>query len=299
MKDISIVDAPSNLGLKPLPNGKLSGVVRLPEVLRGVGLQERLHAGYEGQIPVPPYNLKVDEELLILNPYLIREFSLNLANKVEDVIRRDRFPLVLGGDCSILLGNLLALKRLGRYGLFFIDGHTDFLQPANSQTGGMAGMDLAFATGRGTELLTNIDGLKPFVLDKDVVAFGYRDMAEIQALRAPNLLETEITSYNIHQVRKLGVKQAASEGLQKLKDNGVSGFWIHLDADVLDDELMPAVDSRQPGGLSYGELSQLMRILLSSGLIVGMHIGIFDPDMDTDGKIARAFADALISGFNI
>lgn len=67
---------------------------------------------------------------------------------------------MLGGDCSILLGNLLALRHRGRYGLFFIDGHADFYQPEASLTGEVADMDLAIASGRGPDVLTNIDGLK-------------------------------------------------------------------------------------------------------------------------------------------
>ncbi|MDQ3710604.1 MAG: arginase family protein [Acidobacteriota bacterium] len=298
MNNISIIDAPSNLGLKPSPNGKLSGVIRLPDALNKAGLRERLGAEYEGQITVPPYSPERDKELLVLNAYSIRDFSLRLASKVEDSIRRERFPLVLGGDCSILLGNLLALKRLGRYGLFFIDGHTDFLELNGSQTGGVAGMDLALATGRGAELLTNIEGSKPLVLEQDVVVFGYRDMEEA-SLSIQDLSETDMTLYNLHQVRRLGIKQAAARAIQKLKNNNLSGFWIHLDADVLDDEIMPAVDSRQPGGMSYGELSELLRILLSSGSAVGMHIGIFDPDMDFDGTITQAFSDALVDGFTL
>jgi arginase len=42
---------------------------------------------------------------------------------------------VLEGDCSIVIGNLLALKQIRltrRYGLFFIDGHFDFYQPEAS-----------------------------------------------------------------------------------------------------------------------------------------------------------------------
>ncbi len=62
---------------------------------------------------------------------------------------------------------------------------------------------------------------------------------------------------------------------------------------------MPAVDSRQPGGMSYSDLSELLRILLSSGSAVGMHIGIFDPDMDFNGTIAQAFTDALVDGFSL
>ncbi len=215
MNYISIIEAPSNLGLKPSGNGKPSGVIRLPEALNKVNLRERLGAEDEGQILVPPYSPIRDKELLILNPYSIRDFSLRLANKVEQTIKRGRFPLVLGGDCSILLGNLLALKRLGRYGLFFIDGHTDFLEPHTSQTGGVAGMDLALATGRGTELLTSIEGSKPLVLEQDVIVFGYRDMEETASLGIQDLSETEMVLYNLHQVRKLGIKQAAIEAIQK------------------------------------------------------------------------------------
>ena len=61
---------------------------------------------------------------------------------------------MLGGDCSILLGNLLALRRRGRYGLLFVDGHADFYHPEANPNGEAASMDLAFATGRGPEVLT-------------------------------------------------------------------------------------------------------------------------------------------------
>ena len=83
--------------------------------------------------------------------------------------------MVLGGDCSILIGTLLSLRRSGRYGLFFIDGHADFYQPQASTTGEVADMDLAIVSGRGPDILTNIDNLKPLVRDEDVVVFGYRD----------------------------------------------------------------------------------------------------------------------------
>jgi arginase len=45
------------------------------------------------------------------------------------------------------LGNLLALRRLGRYGLLFIDGHTDFPQPSAEPNGEVASMDPALPRG--------------------------------------------------------------------------------------------------------------------------------------------------------
>jgi arginase len=67
---------------------------------------------------------------------------------------------------------------------------------------------------------------------------------------------------------------------------------------VLDDEIMPAVDSRQPDGLSYAELVELLKSLLRSELAVGMEVTIFDPDLDSTGEIAKRFADALVEGLS-
>ena len=106
-------------------------------------------------------------------------------------MKKGKFPIVLGGDCSIFLGNMLGLKRLGRYGLFFIDGHADFYLPRpDLMDSGVAGMDLAFATGRGDDVLSNLEGRKPLVRDEDVVVFGFRDMEEAVRYKMPKLEET-------------------------------------------------------------------------------------------------------------
>jgi arginase len=42
-------------------------------------------------------------------------------------------------------------------------------------------------------------------------------------------------------------------------------FWVHVDADVLDDAVMPAVDYRQPGGLSPDELATVLAVALATG----------------------------------
>jgi arginase len=299
MKNISIISAPSNLGLRPQEGGKLAGVTKLPGALLNAGLMEALGAQFQAEVPVPEYNRQRNRENYILNPEGIREFSLRLADEVESAVKRGSFPLVLGGDCSILLGNMLGLKRLGRYGLFFIDGHADFYLPGpNLLDSGVAGMDLAFATGRGDDVLSNIDGQKPLVLDEDVAVFGFRDMEEAVSYNMPKLEETALTPFSLPEIRRMGIETAAREGLAVVTRGELEGFWIHIDADALSDEVMPAVDSRQPDGLSYEEFITLLRILLGSERAAGMHIGIFDPDRDSDGTIGRNFKQAIVKGFD-
>jgi hypothetical protein len=83
-----------------------------------------------------------------MNPQAIRDYSPLLADAVTAALDAGEFPVVLGGDCSILLGTMLALRRRGRYGLLYIDGDADFYQPeVNPLNGAASASDLAFATG--------------------------------------------------------------------------------------------------------------------------------------------------------
>ena len=45
------------------------------------------------------------------NASAIVRFSRDLADRVEELLGKGHFPLVMGGDCSILLGNMLALRK--------------------------------------------------------------------------------------------------------------------------------------------------------------------------------------------
>jgi arginase len=71
-------------------------------------------------------------------------------------------------------------------------------------------------------------------------------------------------------------------------------YWVHVDADVLDSALVPAVDSPALDGLTFDELSALLRLLLT-GEAIGMQVTVFDPDLDPDGSQARALTDCLVS----
>jgi len=287
----TIVDAPSVLGLHP------GGVETLPQALREAGLMSSLNAEDAGRVEPLPYELEHDKETLVLNPKTIREYSLYLERRVSQLLNNEQFPLVLGGDCSILIGALLALRRTKRnYGLFFIDGHADFYQPQASPTGEVADMDLAIVSGRGPDILTNIDGLKPLVRDEDVVVFGYRDANQAANFGSQDVRDTAMGVFDLPRIRELKITEAARLAVRGLLKQELDGFWIHLDADVLDDEIMPAVDYRLDGGLSFSELSDLLRILFGSRRAVGMTITIFNPCMDSDGSIARKLVSSIIAG---
>ena len=74
---------------------------------------------------------------------------------------------------------------------------------------------------------------------------------------------------------------------------GLQGFWVHLDVDVLDDAIMPAVDYRHPGGLNWDEAAQLLQGLLGRPDARGLNVTIFNPNLDPDGSIARQLAELI------
>jgi arginase len=108
---------------------------------------------------------------------------------------------------------------------------------------------------------------------------------------------TNIHSFDLNYVKKVGITTAALEAVKNLlQQDELLGFWIHLDADVLDDSIMPAVDYRLNDGLSFSELSELLKIIVSSGRTIGMDITIFNPNFDSDGSIARRFVSTIVEG---
>jgi arginase len=203
---------------------------------------------------------------------------------------------VLGGDCSILLGCMLALRRRGRYGLLFLDGHADFYAPQQSLTGEAADMDLALVSGRGPDMVIDLEGRKPYVRDEDIVVFAQRDAALARKYGSQDVREAGITVMDLGDVRKAGVQDAAAVAVARLAAADLKGFWIHLDVDVLDDAVMPAVDYRMADGLDFDELAAVLRAAVASGRAVGINITIFNPNLDPNRLVARNLVSCLTRG---
>ena len=290
MTDFTIIEAPSNLGLKP------DSVEHLAGALLDAGLARRLDAPRHARLAVPPYDARRDPDTKILNAARIRDFSIMLADIVGPVVARGSFPVVLGGDCSILLGNLLALRRTGRrHGLLFLDGHADFYQPEASPTGEVADMDLALSTGRGPDIVANIEGLRPLVRDADVAVLGPRDAEQAREYGSQPLPPTIFAQY-LQELRRIGADEAARAAIEHLCRPELDGYWIHLDVDVLDDAIMPAVGYRMPDGLSWQELETILNAAMRSGHARGINITIFEPKLDNTGGIARDLVNTLARG---
>ena len=301
MKPTVILDAPSNLGLRPPRENHEPGVWRLPQSLRARGIIQKLSARDAGAVPRLPYSSDGDAITGFLNGPRIAKYTTQLATRIGALLEENVFPFVIGGDCSILLGSALALRRRGRYGLCFIDGHNDFSYARDPKRRGRytaAGLDLALTTGHGPDALANLDGLRPYIRHEDVATLGvYRDPADEEFFDIESFYRSGISTFEAEQIRKEGAESTAKKALELVSRKDLAGFWIHLDADVLNQSVNPAVDSPNPGGISFAHLSELLGVLVASPHVVGMHVTILDPELDPEAKYAAGPVDAIASGF--
>jgi arginase len=287
-KAVSIVLAPSNLGLSPVGSSQ-QGTWRAPQTLLQAGLAQALDAAEVISLDRPTYQFEAQPGTRIRNGISIRAFSLQLSAKVADILRRGRFPVVIGGDCSVLLGGLYGSRLVGGRGLVHVDGHDDFYHPGNYDTarrlGAVAGMDLALASGRGEDLLTAWPQVgKPLAADADIVQIGQRD---------GRLSGTGITQWTVQQVLKDGIDVTALAVLARLESRGLDQSRLHVDLDVLDETVMPAVDSPGSPGFDYAQLSALLRALCASGHIAGADFAIYDPERDPGTRHAKPLVQCI------
>lgn len=285
-----IIAAPSNLGLQPPAPGVEPGVKYLPERLLSLDFDSRSGiTEIEEEMP-PSYNPAIDPETKVRNADSIRTYTMKLGATVKIMLQSGRQSIVIGGDCSILLGCMVGLRSLGNYGLFFLDGHTDYMWPEHSSTGGAAGMDLALVTGNGPKQLTDIHEYSPYVKEEHVFCCGNR---EFEAAYVQLIKQSKINYYDLPSLREHGLAPTAVKFLHMVEEQGLDGFWIHLDADILDNQVMPSVDSPQPGGLTYSELRAVLLPLLSAPGCKGIDLTILDPTLDEDSVVSEAFVEHL------
>jgi arginase len=302
-RPMHLILAPSNLGLRPPEEGVEPGTWQAPAALKAAGVAAALRAQNIVELPRPLYQSGAQPGTRIRNGLTLRPYLLSVAAIVRAALERGAFPLVLGGDCSLLLGGLYAARLSGGRGLVHVDGHSDFYHPsgdeAGARLGAAAGMDLALATGRGEALLTQWPGIDgPLVEDSDAIQIGERNAFAPEFTQYyRGLKRTRITRLIIQEVERVGVRGAGQTVIERLQVRHLERAWLHVDLDILDQTELPAVDSPGSPGLKFAELGRLLAALHGSGRIMGANIANYDPSLDPQRRYARPIVEVLARAF--
>jgi len=282
---VSLIGVPTNSA------GKTDGVARAPAVLRQAGLVDALRRSCDirddGDVSFLRPMERRDPESGIIAYRSQASMVRNVRTKVRGTLQEGRFPLVIGGDCPILLGCLAAAKEVQSTGLIFVDGHEDAYPPHRSPTGEAADMELGFALGLETPtLIRRAMGSESVVHPSQVCILGPRDREILQRAGIRSLDDGSTPFYNANAVRRGGLGTLARKAVRRVASKA-GALWLHVDLDVLSTRSLSAVDYPQPGGLTWGQLESLTTVALASGRAVGMDVAIYNPDLDPERRGAR------------
>jgi len=233
-----------------------------------------------------------DSNPKLLNPQQVIALCRVLASRVEKICREGYFPLILGGEDSVLMGLIEGLKRglKKRIGLIYFDAHGDFNTPETTPSGLIGGMNVAVVAGRGPEILTKMFGYTPQLPEENIVLFGVRDLDPPEKIA---LEDSRVHVYSRAKIRELGAEAAMKDALEKLEPV-CDQFYIHVDLDVLDENAMKAQILPVPDGLSLSEFSSAIRMATATGKLRGLAIMVFNPLKDPEGLEARKVTKLIL-----
>jgi arginase len=275
------------------------GVDMGPSAIRIAGVADRLRELGHKVVDDGDIVIKNMEELKVGNErarYLgeIARASALLGRKVERIMDRGHFPLVLGGDHSIAVGTVSGIaafcQRQGKkLGLLWIDAHGDINTPDSSPSGNIHGMPLAVLLGFGVKELTEIGGVSPKVEARNVALVAIRSLDSGEKSR---LKETGVQVHTMADIDRHGADHVMKKALARVTD-GTDYVHVSFDLDAVDPTVAPGVGTPVKGGLDYREAHLIMEVIADAGVMTSLEMVEVNPILD-QGNASAAFAVELV-----
>lgn len=288
---IALIGAPSSAGARHV------GQEKAPNALRDAGLIQSLKTnGHEvkdlGDIeivsfspdPVHPRQQNLSRVVNVLE---------QVENQVNSAVTGKKWPLIIGGDCTITIGVLAALtQHFPSLGMIYLDGDVDLNTPESTFTGILDGMVLAHVLGKGAKELSHFGSRHPLLDGRNVALFGYSTQAGgIDPIEKEQLKVTTMDKYPLEEVQN-AAGEAATRALQALESK-VDHILVHFDVDVIDHDDFPAVDVPHHPGLKFKAVQDALKVFLRNPKTIGLVVTEFNASRDSDGRLASRLAELI------
>ena len=263
-----------------------------PSAIRLAGIKEKLESlGHKTYVHTDIFKATAQEYEKPGNPkakYLkpIVKACNKLASEVEIITSDGDFPLVLGGDHSIVLGSLAGLaatakKQNQTVGVLYVDAHGDFNTTETTPSGNIHGECLAASAGLGLPELTNLyfEGRK--VDPKNICFVGSRDLDPGEKVL---MKQSGVTVFTMSDIDCQGFPAIVRQVLAFFKK--VDIVHVSFDMDVLDPMYAPGTGIPLPGGLTNREALLLMEEIAATGKVRSAEIVEVNPILDVRNQTA-------------
>lgn len=207
-----------------------------------------------------------------------------VGERIEPFLRSPgHVPLLIGCDCSIVVGTTQALRRASREDVhvLYIDGDFDDAAPDAEHCRSAAALAVW--------LLTHVAPFwaGPPLRPSQVTVIG---------ASSPSLSEQPgMRSLSLADVRRAGPGEAARQALAAISPS--APVLLHFDIDVLRKQEMPAAYFAHPDGLTLSEAGELLGVLLKDPRIriieVAEYASLRDLDQGSVGKLVDLLAEGL------
>ena len=224
------------------------------------GPREIIKASHQVELFDEELNKEPHEEIGIktIKPFVIKKDinkALNqLSNITRQIIERDKFPLILGGEHSITPGSIKPfVDKFDHLTLLHFDAHADLRESYQG------------------EKFSHASAIKRCLDFKNVsvVSFGIR-----------NLSKPEMTFYNNNRNRiQIFWGKDKNEyditKIEKIFENKT--VYITFDVDSFDASVMPATGTPEPGGLFWNDVLPIIKKVCEVSNVVGADINELAP----------------------
>lgn len=188
-------------------------------------------------------------------------------------------PVLLGCDCSIVVGTARALSKLGGAHIIYIDGDFDDAPPDAAKTRSAAALAVWLLTNKSPFYF-------PLLSPEQVTVVGWTS--------GPFAGSSNVGSISLKDIRERGPADIIHRLLQRIPES--TNILVHLDIDVVRQRDLPAAYFPHTEGLSLQEAGDIIDSVLCDKRVRLLEISEYATLRDANGESAIKIGRLLSHG---
>ena len=196
---------------------------------------------FDDELWAEPHKIGIHTTEAVSVPKVIRTTEKpfqKITDAIKPYIETDKFPIILGGEHSLTLGAVRACaERYKDLSILQVDAHADLRPEYQDNPYSHASVSYQLYKCLPQPLITQV---------------GIRNISREET----EWLEKEHPRVNIFWAR-----QQHKWNFQEIVDTLSDNVYLTVDVDGLDPSIMPATGTPEPGGMSWNQLMELIKLV--------------------------------------